>query len=502
MNIKKLLEGIDIIDTKNYKNLDIKNIHYHSKKIEENALFVCIRGYKVDGHDYIDSAIENGAIALIVEEFQDVNVPQFLVKDSRKALALLSDNFYDHPSKKLNIIGITATNGKTTTSFMIHNILEEYKLNTGIIGTVFLKYADVKIPSILTTPESMDLHYHFNEMVKKDVTHVVMEVSSSALELSRTVGTDFNIVTLNNISREHIANHGSFENYFKYKSSLITDAKKDSFVILNLDDEYSKGLIHKTDGNVITYGINDKSGDLYIEELDLSTGFGKFKVYYKDIYFDINLSVPGYHSVYNSLVAILAAIHTDIPIEYIKKGIENFKGIERRFELIYDYDFKIIDDHFANSGNIDVTMKTIEYMDYNNVHLVYAIRGSRGYTVNKENAMTIAKWLKILNKNEIIATKSINHVMDKDRVTKEEEDVFLEIMKENHIKVSLYDTIAEATDHALQIVKKDDLILLAGCQGMDYGCNIILNQLQEITDIPEKELKKPLEYRTAGVLNE
>ncbi len=502
MKISDLLEGISILDTRNATDLEIENIHYHSKKIQKNSLFVCIRGYKVDGHDYIKSAEENGATALIVEEFKDTSTPQYLVKDSRKALALLSDNFYHHPSKDLHIIGITATNGKTTTSFMINSIFEEYQLNTGIIGTVFLKYADVKIPSILTTPESMDLHYHFNEMRKKDVTHVIMEVSSSALELSRTVGTDFNIVTLNNISREHILSHGSFENYFKYKSSLITEAGKKAFAILNLDDEYSKSLISKTEATVLTYGIEDTSGDLYIKNLDLSTGFGKFTVYYKDISFDINLSVPGYHSVYNSLVAILAAIYSNIPIDYIKRGIENFKGIERRFELIYDYDFKIIDDHFANSGNIDVTMKTIEYMDYDNMHLVYAIRGSRGYTVNKENALAIAKWLKILNKDEIIATKSIDHVMDKDKVTKEEEEVFLEIMKKNNIKVSLYDTIKEATNHALNIVKKDDLILLAGCQGMDYGCNIILNQLESITDIPVKELKKPLEYRTAGVLDE
>ncbi len=505
MNIKQLLKNVDILNVLNLKedeDLEIKNVHYHSGKIEEDGLFVCIKGYKTDGHKFAKMAIEKGAKALIVEDVLDIDIPQYLVQNSRQALSIIGDNFYNHPSQKLKMVGITATNGKTTTSFMLNTILEEHKLKTGIIGTVFVKYGDVKIPSILTTPQSLDLHYHLNEMNKIDVSHLVMEVSSSGIELDRTYGVDFDVVTLNNISREHIDSHGSYENYIKFKTSLIKNAKKGAFAILNLDDEISKSLITETEATPFTYGIDDKSGDVFITDLDLSTGYGRYVLNYKGNKYQVELSVPGYHSVYNSLVAISSAIVLDIPMESIIEGIKKFKGIERRFELIYDYDFKIVDDHFANKGNIDITLKTLEFMDFNKFHLVYAIRGSRGYTVNKENAETIVHWLKQYGIDKIIATKSIGHVSEKDVVTEEEEKVFLDIMKENDIEVNLYNTIEEATSEVLNKVRDEDVILLAGCQGMDYGCNIILNQLEKIKDIPVEELKKPLENRVAGLLDE
>ncbi len=501
MKIYDLLKGTKIIQKINDDNVEISNVHYHSGHIKENGLFVAIKGQKTDGHRYIKSAIDKGAIAVVVEEKQqDIDIPQYIVEDARKALAVIGSNFYSNPSKELKIIGITATNGKTTTSFMLNSILNEHKLNTGIIGTVFVKYGKVKIPSILTTPQSLDLQKHFRDMVEAGVSHVVMEVSSSALEMYRTYGVNFDVVTLNNISREHIDNHGSFEKYIAYKSSLITGVDEDCFAILNLDDEISKSLISRTKAKVMTYGISDTSGDVYISHLDFSTGFAKYILWYKEMGYRVDLSVPGYHSVYNSLVAICTAISLGIPMKDIVLGIKHFGGIERRFELIYDYDFKIVDDHFANKGNIDITLKTLQFMDYRNFHLVYAIRGSRGYTVNKENAEAIAYWFDKLGINEIIATKSIGHTSEKDFVTKEEEEIFLQIMAENNIKVHYYDTISEATRHALNIVKKGDLIVLGGTQGMDYGCNIILDQIAEDTDIPLEKLKRPLENRVAGKL--
>lgn len=508
-----LLRHIDVIESFHENNINIKGIAYHSGKVKEGFLFVAIKGYKTDGHKYIHQAIENGAVAIVVEDIQpDINLPQIRVEDSRKALALLSDAYYKHPTKDIKVIGITATNGKTSSSFMTNAILEKAGIRTGIIGTIMTKFGNYIEPSILTTPESLDLQRYFSQMKEQKVTHAVMEVSSSALELERVANVDFDIVTLNNIGREHIDLHGSFEQYYNVKSSLIRDAKETAWAVLNLDCPYSRALVDETKAQVLTYGVKDEGGDISIRGLDLSTGRAKFKVginkpikvgnmEYRPQEFDINLSVPGYHSVYNSLVAISVGILCGIKIPIIQSAINAFKGVERRFQIIYDRGFKIIDDHFANPGNINVTLETLSMMDYNNIHLVYAIRGSRGVTTNRENAQTITKWAKKLNLKEIIATLSKSNVTEKDRVTHEELEVFMKVMNEKGIKVHLYDELKDAISYGLSKASKDDIVLLAGCQGMDYGAKIALEELSRLRpDIDKRELFEALENRIAGIM--
>lgn len=512
MKLSKLLESVEIVESYKEKDIDIKGIAYDSRKVKPGDLFVCIKGYKTDGHNYIFQAIENGAKGIIVENL-DIrwDIPQYRVKDSREALSALSSTFYGHPSKDMKVIGITGTNGKTSTSFMINSILEEHSLKTGLIGTVMVKYNNYINPSILTTPESLDLQKLFNNMKKENISHIIMEVSSSALELKRVANVDYDIVSLNNISREHIDVHGSFEEYFNTKSTLIKNMKKDGWVILNLDCPYSSSLVNKTEASLISYGIKNKDGVLSIRDLDLSTGRGKFIVklnktlkvgetIYNPQSFKIELSVPGYHSVYNSLAAIAMGLLSEVPILTMQNGLKSFKGVERRFQFIYDNDFKIIDDHFANVGNIDATMKTLSLMDYKDFHLVYAIRGSRGVVTNRENAEAIAKWLNKLGKNEIIATSSVSHVMTKDKVLDEELMVFKEVMDRENIVVNFYDELSDAISHVQSITSKGDIILLAGCQGMDYGAQIILENLYKLRpNLNKDKLFKPLSNRVAGI---
>lgn len=516
MRLTQLLNSIKVLKRSNDKDIDIKGVAYHSQKVSEGFLFVCVKGYKTDGHKYLSQAVENGAVAAIVEEFQEgVEVPQYVVENCRIALAQLGAAFYNNPSNAMKVIGVTATNGKTTTSYMINSILEVHGLKTGLVGTVKVKVDDdMSIPSILTTPESLDLQYYFAEMVKRQVSHVTMEVSSSALELHRVEGVDYDIVTLNNVSREHIDTHGSFERYFEVKSSLIRNASENSYAILNLDCPYSASLVNKTKARTITFGLNSEEGHLHCKNLDLTTGRGKFTVEilkafkvndkeYLPSEFNIELSVPGLHSVYNSMMAIAVALLCEVPIETIQYALKNFAGVERRFEFIFEDDIKIIDDHFANPGNINVTLQTLGYMEYKNLHLVYAIRGERGTTVNRDNSESIVKWAPKLGLNEIIATKSVSHVTSKDRVTDDELKVFQEVMSNAGIKVNLYNELTDAISYALAIAQKGDLILLAGCQGMDYGAEIALTQIHEkMVKYPKEKLFLPLRNRVAGVSEE
>ncbi|QFG00916.1 UDP-N-acetylmuramyl-tripeptide synthetase [Psychrobacillus glaciei] len=511
MELTKLMEHVNVKEVIHTKQIDIAGLAYNSRKVEKGQVFVCVRGFKADGHQFAGQAVENGAIALVVEEFiEGLDVPQYKVESGRNALATLADAYYDHPTQKLKTIGITATNGKTSTSFMTNAILENNGLKTGLMGTVVVKIGDYAEPSELTTPESLDLQRFYAQMVDAGVSHATMEVSSSALELNRVGCVDFDIVTLNNISREHIDLHSSFENYFEHKSSLIRNAGADKVAILNLDDKYSASLVNKTKAKVITIGVEEQSADVICRNLDLSTGRAKFTVdITRDLvtqdlvipkqHFQIELSTPGFHSVYNSMVSIVIGLLCEVPIETIQKSLYEFVGVERRFEIIFEDDFKIIDDHFANSGNIDITLGTLEKMDFNRVSLVYAIRGDRGVTVNKENAEAIARWAPRLGIHEVIATLSRSHVTQKDIVSDAELAVFKEVMEEVGINVHLYEELPDAIGHSLQEVTEGDLLLLAGCQGMDYGAKIALEQLETIRpNMDKKKLFQPLEKRVAG----
>ncbi|WP_027108201.1 Mur ligase family protein [Lacticigenium naphthae] len=514
MKLSILVDAIiplEVLGNEDY-SIEIEKIAYHSKDVTPQTLFVCIKGFETDGHDYAIQAVAKGADCLIVEKFiPDADVLQIKVGDTRYALAALGDEFYHHPSKDLNVFGITATNGKTSTSFMVNAILEEAGFTTGLVGTVMVKYGDRVVPSILTTPESLDLHRFLADMRDQGITHVTMEVSSFALELNRVGKVDFNYVALNNISREHIDLHGSFEEYYNAKASLIRTANKNEWAVLNLDDEHSASLVNETEAQVLTYGIKTDSGDLYCKDIDLSTGRGTFTVVIqKPIHlnekiiepteFKIALSVPGYHSVYNAMVAISFALLNDISISTIQRGIQQFKGVERRFQFIHEGDFMIVDDHFANPGNINVSLETLTKMKFKDLQLVYAIRGSRGVTTNRENAETLVKWLPDLGVKRVIATTSEPYVAKKDKVLPEELKVFQEVMQEANVEVDLYPELEEALQVGLERVGPGDVLLMAGSQGMDFGGKIVLNQLvSKRPDLDAEKILAPLKDRVAGI---
>ena len=278
MILKDIFENVKIINSNREIdfNSEVDNISFHTDDVTKNSIFVAIKGYITDGHKYISVAKDKGAKYIVVENFVDVDIAQIKVENSRIALADIANNFYKEPSKELNIVGITATNGKTTTSFMTDKIFKDAGYKTGIIGTVYTKYDGVNIPSILTTPESLELQGFFRDMADKQIEKVTMEVSSSSEELYRVKNVDFDIVTFNNFSREHIDQHGSFERYYEVKSKLIKEASEDAVAVLNIDFDKIKELKDKTKAQVLTYYLENKEEDFAIDNLDLSTGKGKY----------------------------------------------------------------------------------------------------------------------------------------------------------------------------------------------------------------------------------
>ena len=490
MKLREILRGVKIISMKHRvsEEREIPRIAFHTDDVCEGAIFVAIKGYVTDGHKYIEKAKERGAALAVVEDLSEVDIPQIQVENTRRTLADMAENFYHHPSRELNIIGITATNGKTTTAFMVEAILKGDQRETGMIGTVFTRYRDVRIPSILTTPESLTLQGYLRDMKEQGITDVIMEVSSAGQELFRDKNIDFDVVTFNNLGREHIDQHGSYEKYIHFKSRLIRHAKKDAVAILNADDDKILSLKDQTAAHVLTFSLHGAEADFGIRDLDLSTGKGKFIFtirrdlavkghVLKKSEFAVELGSVGYSSVMNAVVAIIVGLTEGIDPEVIKQALYGFKGVERRFELIYDEEFKILDDHFANEKNIDATMETLKKMDYNHLHILYAVRGKRGVEVNREITERLVEWIKVLKPETLSATLSRDIVTEKDRVTDEELDIFKKTLENHHVTCKIYEHLGEAIDEAIDRLHPDDVLLLAGCQGMDKGAGFVEKKL-------------------------
>ncbi len=248
----------------NLNDIEISGIAYDSRKVKPGDIFVAIPGLKFDGADFIPQAIECGAKIIVTEK--DVKFPEDIriikVDNARRALAELSARFYDYPSRKLKLIGITGTNGKTTIAYLIESILKESGIKAGMIGTVEAKIAGRTIPSTLTTPESLELQGLLARMVKEGVTHVVMEVSSHALAQERVHGLEFDIAIFTNLTHEHLDYHKTMEEYLAAKQKLFKMLKPQGLAMVNVDDPQSKKIIESIEGEVAFYGLKDIKHEL------------------------------------------------------------------------------------------------------------------------------------------------------------------------------------------------------------------------------------------------
>ena len=519
MNLTDLLKSVEIDSSLHNQlemeldTIDIKKVTYHSKEVEADTLFVCIKGHQTDGHKYAKHAVNQGATVIIVQEFiEDVDILQLKVADSREALAVLSSNFFHHPSKSMSVFGVTATNGKTTITYMTEEIFKTYQLKTGLIGTILVKIDNEIEMSRLTTPESYDLQQYFAKMSDHEITHVSLEVSSSALELKRVYNTDFDVVAFMNISPEHIRLHDSFEAYFNAKASLIRNASKKSTAILNIDEPLLIPLAEETEAQVVTFGIENTSGTITASDIQFTSGIPSFTVNIQKPFntlsgkrieatsFPLEMSVPGYHSIYNALTALVTGLVNDIPVEDVQQGIKNFRGVERRFQILYDNEFKVIDDLLLNQNNIDSCMETIHHLDYNKLHLVHAIRGSNGPAHSTEIAESLTKWFHKMKVAEVILTTAPSHTAKKDAVTEEELAAFLKVMNQNNIEVTLFEELEDALHFGVEQLNVEDILLISGAHSMDQGARKTLEYLKELhPEVDHKMIDHVLENKLIGM---
>ncbi len=381
MKSKYLNELVDtslLVKQQTIEKLLINKVVYDSRKVEEMSLFVAIQGYSTDGHNYIKSALDHGAVAAIVEkENSEVNIPQYLVKNSRMALASIASEFYRPEIDSMRVIGITGTNGKTTTSFLIRSILNAARLYSGLIGTIHYDIGGELIQAWNTTPESVDLFQMMYDMYQHDQRGCVLEASSHGLALHRLDGIKFEIAVFTNLSQDHLDFHTDFEDYYQSKKSLFSLLKPEGSAIINRDDHYGQRLLGELQSKYIDFSVSGKAAVTATHwESSLSgvtflaqTSRGK-----------INITSPliGKFNIENILAAISAGIALNIDLVTIKRGIESVSRVPGRLEPVpVHIDKTVIVDYSHTPDALEKALHVLAEMTDRNLWIVFGCGGDR-----------------------------------------------------------------------------------------------------------------------------
>ncbi|MGQ9507804.1 MAG: UDP-N-acetylmuramoyl-L-alanyl-D-glutamate--2,6-diaminopimelate ligase [Thermodesulfobacteriota bacterium] len=336
----KLLEGVEVRRIIGETQREIEGIAYHSKGVRKNYLFTALRGMETDGHHFIEEAVKKGATAILLEEEATPLASSTLifVKNSREALAKISSAFYHHPSSRLRVIGITGTNGKTTTTYLLESIFKKAGENVGVIGTINYRYGDRVYPAPNTTPESLDLQRMLWEMKNEGVSCVILEVSSHGLEMGRVIGCQFDGALFTNLTQEHLDYHKTMDCYFESKRKLFSEfliksEKPKRFAVTNSDDPKGEEIVKGISLPIIRYGFHP-SCDVSAHQIVASFEGLHCRIKTPRGEFPLNSQLIGRFNLYNLMAAVAAGIGADLPLETIREGLENVKAIRGRFEKV------------------------------------------------------------------------------------------------------------------------------------------------------------------------
>ncbi len=384
MLLSTLIKDIKIEHIQGEFDPEIKGIAYDSRKVRPGYLFVAVEGFKTDGHIYLEKAVKSGAVALVLEK--DVPVPEGVtvikVKQSRLTLALLADTFYQHPSGKLEMIGVTGTNGKTTTTNLIDAIYQGAGIKTGLIGTIANYIGDRVVAVSHTTPESADLQELLSDMVEEKVRAVVMEASSHALALDRVAGVEYDVAVFTNLSRDHLDFHRDMDDYLSAKAKLFSGLKHGAkgnrkIAVINADDNRSGELIAVTGVPVVTYGINSKA-DITAGDINITSSGVSFTARGKETEIRLNLKLTGMFNVYNALAAYSVGVVRGFSPERIKASLEGVAGVAGRFEPVRKgQDFAVIVDYAHTPDGLENILKTAREITRGELITVFGCGGDR-----------------------------------------------------------------------------------------------------------------------------
>ena len=456
----KIFEGINYEVLNKGAEFEIEGIEFDSRNIKNNYVFVAMTGSLVDGHNYIDTAIEKGAKMIIVEK-KDIKLEEDItyvyVENIRKNLGIIASNYYNWPQNKIKIIGVTGTNGKTTSTYILENILE----NTSRIGTTGHRILDVNKETTNTTPESIDLIKLLDESVKKGVEYFIMEVSSHALEIGRVEMLKFDSAIYTNLTQDHLDFHETMENYFQAKNKIFSKLRDDSSsAIVNADDFYGIRILQENKSrknNFMSYSITDKASDIYGEVLKYNNFGMKIKIVYENKEYRFNSKLVGNYNLSNILSCVGVLVKLGIEMNDIIEKIQKIESVPGRFQLIEnDKRIRVVVDFAHTEDGLINVLQTLKEMTKNKVITIFGAGGDRDKAKRKKMGIAATKYSDYI----IITSDNPRNENPIDIINEIESG-----LKEVNFPKEKYETIVDreqAIARGIELSRENDSVLIAG----------------------------------------
>ena len=452
MKLKDLLCGIEVLECTANVELEIENIAYDSRKVEENSLFVAISGFATDGNRFIPMAMDKGAVAVLTAKKPEVDVPYILVSNDRLALAQLGTNFYGHPARSMTMIGITGTNGKTSSTLLLKQVLEKTMgAKVGLIGTMENLIGDEVVPTERTTPESLELQALFARMRDAGCTHVVMEVSSHAIALDRVGGLHFQVGAFTNLTEDHLDFHKTMEDYCDTKAELFRRCDK---AVINQDDSWFDRITKDATADILTTSAKNAAG-LYAKNTVLLSDGISFDAVCGEKVVKVQLPIPGKFTVYNALSTLGIALQLGISLEAAADALTTVSGVKGRVEVVPTpgKDYTILIDYAHTPDGLENVLSSVRDFCAGRLISVFGCGGDRD-PIKRPIMGRIGVELSDL---AIITS-------DNPR-TEDPEAIVADIVKGVDASMGAYEVIVNRVDaihYAMDIAQKNDIIVLAG----------------------------------------
>ena len=462
MRLRQLIEPLEDCQLYNFEDFSVEGISCNSKEVFDNFIFVAVKGSNIDGHRFIQEAVEKGAKAVIVDssrlsEYNSYRCCFIGVEDTHKALVKLAVRFYGNESLPMKIVGVTGTNGKTTVTYLIEALLKEAGKNPGVIGTINYRFKDKVIASKNTTPGPLELQSLFADMRRERVDYTVMEVSSHALAQDRVEGIDFHSAIFTNLTHDHLDYHKTTDNYFRAKARLFENLGQDAFVVINNDDQYGRLIKNLSKREVITYGIENHS-DLMARNINFDISRTEFTLDTGKEKIDFKTGLIGCYNIYNILAAAVFAFKEGFDLSLVKTAFEKFRFVPGRLERIdFNGDFSVFVDYAHTEDALRRVISTLRQVVKNKIIVVFGCGGERDKTKRPKMGYVVSELADCaIITNDNPRSEDPQEIID---------DIKRGVTKDNYCVIS--DRL-EAIRKSLSIAKSGDLVLIAGKGPEDY----------------------------------
>ncbi len=457
MKLGALLKAIPYKEFSGSEDVEVCGLCTDSQKVNSGELFFCYKGENFDSHDFASEAAQSGASAIICEKKLDCVIPQIIVEDGREAVAPVARAFYGYPDKKLKIVGITGTNGKTTTTYMLESIFKCAGKSAGVIGTLGIRYADKFVSPELTTPDPIFLHNILADMVKCGVEYVFMEVSAHALYFNKVDGLTFEVGIFTNCTQDHLDFFENMNDYSECKKLLFKDGRC-KFAVINSDDNLGKSLISETK-NSVSYGLKNPA-DVFAVDIEEKINGTSFVINLFDELYEMSVNIPALYNVYNAMSAASCAKILGIETAFIAKGLNSLKNVSGRLEKVARYNGAEIFVDFAHTPDgLEQSLTAMRKLCRGKLYCLFGCGGNRDKTKRPIMGEIAAKYSDFC----IITSDNPRYEDPYEIITQIAEGV--KACGRKYVTVTERET---ATEYAVKLLSPGDILLVAGKGGEYY----------------------------------